>query len=49
MSPRFLLGGIKDISSQIKRAEVGGILEPEDFFKNPGYSDGQSQASHLFR
>ena len=31
--PQVPLGGIKDISSQIKRAEVGGILEPEDFLK----------------
>lgn len=31
--PQIPLGGIVDISSQIRKAEIGGILEPEDFLQ----------------
>ncbi|MGI6226811.1 MAG: endonuclease MutS2 [Peptococcales bacterium] len=31
--PQIPLGGILDIRSQIRKAEIGGILEPEEFLK----------------
>ncbi|NLT94940.1 MAG: endonuclease MutS2 [Clostridia bacterium] len=31
--PQIPLGGIIDIRSQIRKAEIGGILEPEEFLK----------------
>ena len=48
MEPNIPLGGLADLSRQIRKAQIGGVLEPEEFLQLLDMLKACKRMSHFF-